>query len=212
VIWAFVSLSPALAFAQASTPDLGGPPPTASSAAPAGSLGSYAWSSTPPARRTGGVRARAKGPEATLPGFESLADGSTRLFVQLTKSVPVEERKAKGVVTYVLKGAHVGIWNNTNALVTVHFNTPVSRARLVPRGADLHFVVELRANVTPTWKMNATKDGTAMLSIELPRGDYLGGAPAPAAPATPAPSAAPAPAPAAPAKSAAPAPSASAPR
>jgi hypothetical protein len=196
-IWAAVSLSPALALAQPTAPAPGAPgpapadtAPAASSAAPAGSLGSYAWSSTPQ-KRVAGVRRHAAGPEATLPGFESLADGSTRLFVQLTKTVPIEERKAKGSVTYVLKGAHVAIRNNTNALVTTHFNTPVSRARLVPHGADLFFVVELRANVAPVWKMVATKDNTAMLTIELPRGDYLGGGPAPVSttPAAPAPSA-----------------------
>jgi hypothetical protein len=48
--------------------------------------------------------------------------------------VPVEEHKARGSITYVLKNAGARVWNNTNALVTVHFNTPVSRARLVPRG------------------------------------------------------------------------------
>jgi len=153
---------------------------------------------------------RRPGPEATLPGFESLADGTTRLFVQLTKNVAVEERKAPGTVTYVLKGAHVGIWNNTNALVTVHFNTPVSRARLVPHGADLFFIVDLRANVAPTWRMAATKDGTAMLQVEFAKGDYLNGAAAPAATAPAA--TAPAATATATAPSAAPAPSATAPR
>jgi hypothetical protein len=118
-------------------------------------------------------RYRHSGPVVQLPGFEQTADGGSRLFVQLSQSVPVEERKAQGSITYVLKGASPRVWNNTNALVTVHFNTPVSRARLVPQGADLLFIVELRAAATPTWKMVESQDKSAMLQIDFPKGDYL---------------------------------------
>ena len=136
---------------------------------------------------------RAGAPDAILPGFETLADGSTRLFVQLTKPASYAAKAARGTLTYVLKGAYVDKRNNFNPLVTVHFNTPVTSARLVPHGSDLWFVVDLRANVTPTVTMDATKDGGAMLRIEFPKGDYLPGegspAPPAAAPPTPAPAA-----------------------
>ena len=198
-LWSALSLAPTLAFAQAAgpstaTPDA--PPPSAtaapnttSAAAPSSSAQhpatGYGWSATkssaPPSggargrRWTGAPRSAA--PDAILPGFETLGDGSSRLFVQLTKSVAIEEKKAPDAraITYVLKGARVHLHNNTNALVTVHFNTPVSRARLVPHGGDVLFVVELRANVAPTWKMTPAKDGTAILQIDFPRGDYLSG-------------------------------------
>ena len=111
-----------------------------------------------------------------MPGFETLADGSSRLIVELTKPVAYETKTAKGTVTYVLKGARVVRRNNTNALVTVHFNTPVTSARLVPHGHDLWFVVELRAHVQPTVSMDAAKDGGAVMHIELPKGEYLPGA------------------------------------
>jgi hypothetical protein len=127
------------------------------------------------------------------PGFETLADGSSRLFVELTKPVAYETKTAKGSVTYVLKGARVRRRNNTNALVTVHFNTPVTSARLVPHGRDLWFVVELRAPVQPTVTMDAGKDGAAVMHIELPKGQYLPEAasnPAPPATAVPPPDAA----------------------
>ncbi len=117
------------------------------------------------------------------PGFETLADGSSRLFVALTKPVTYETKTARGSVTYVLKGARVRRRNNTNALVTVHFNTPVTTARLVPHGHDLWFVVELRAPVQPTVTMDTGKDGAAVMHIELPKGQYL-----PEAAAAPAPS------------------------
>jgi hypothetical protein len=108
-----------------------------------------------------------------VPGFETLADGSSRLFVELTKPVAYETKAAQGTVTYVLKGARVSRRNNTNALVTVHFNTPVTRAQLVPHGHDLWFVVELRASVQPAVSMDAGKEGGAVMHIELPKGQYL---------------------------------------
>lgn len=115
------------------------------------------------------------GPIATLPGFEMLPEGGSRLFVELTQSVQVEERHTRGKLVYVLHGAHVAIHNNQNPLVTVHFNTPVTTARLVPAGHDLHFVVDLRAPVTPTWKTNAGKEGSFVLTIDFPKGSYVSG-------------------------------------
>jgi hypothetical protein len=128
------------------------------------------------------------GAAGAVPGFETLADGSTRLFVELTKPIAYETRTAKGSVTYVLKGARIVRRNNTNPLVTVHFNTPVTSARLVPHGHDLWFVVALRASVAPTVSMDAGKDGSAVMHIEMPKGQYLPGQAAPPSAETPAPS------------------------
>jgi hypothetical protein len=140
------------------------------------------------ASRAPHARYRSSGPVVTMPGFEQTSDGGSRFFVQLSQTVPVEERRAQGSITYVLKGASPRVWNNTNALVTVHFNTPVSRARLVPQGRDLLFVVDLRAAATPTWKVNEGENKTATLQIDFPKGDFL---PAPGAePAASAPKAA----------------------
>lgn len=124
-------------------------------------------------RRVVVQKAGPSGPIATLPGFEMLGDGSSRVFVQLTQTVPVEERKAKGSLTYVLKGAHVSVHNNTNPLVTVHFNTPVSEARLRPAGADLLLVIDLRAPSSPTWKLTPAKDGASILQIDFPKGSFV---------------------------------------
>jgi hypothetical protein len=144
-----------------------------------GNLGGHTYSDKPVVRTGPFKRAkthRATGPLVNLPGFEQLTDGGSRLFVQLSQSVPVEERRAQSSITYILKGAHARVWNNTNPLVTVHFSTPVSSARLVPHGNDLHFVVDLRAAAQPTWKMTEGADKTSMLTIDFPKGDY-GGAP-----------------------------------
>ena len=49
-----------------------------------------------------------------MPGFEQTADGGSRFRAALSVG-PVEERKANGTITYVLKGASPRVWNNTNA-------------------------------------------------------------------------------------------------
>jgi hypothetical protein len=119
-----------------------------------------------------------------MPGFEVEPDGSTRLFVQLSQPVTFETKQGPGSsITYVLKGARVDRRNNYNPLVTVHFNTPVTSARLVPHGKDLWFVVDLRAKVTPAATMEAPKEAgaPATLRIDFPKGDYVPAASAPSA-------------------------------
>jgi hypothetical protein len=131
-----------------------------------------------PARRAPVARAaapRRSGPIATFPGFEQLGDGGSRLHVNLDRSVPIEERRAAGSVTYVLKGAHLRVKNDANALVTVHFNTPVVRARLAPQGKDLLFILELRSAVSPTFKVQENPDKTSTLQIDFAKGDFLPG-------------------------------------
>jgi hypothetical protein len=102
-----------------------------------------------------------------------LPEGGSRLFVEISESVGVEEKKTQRALTYVLKGTHVAHRNNENALVTVHFNTPVTRARLFPSGRDLLFSVDLRADAAPTWKIVSEDDGTATLQIDFAKGSFL---------------------------------------
>jgi hypothetical protein len=157
----------------------GGAAPAADDKKPAssGNVGGVSFNDKPAARRAPTARAavRRSGPLATFPGFELLPDGGSRLFVQLSQNVPVEERRAQGSVTYVLKGAHLRVHNDSNALVTVHFNTPVFRARLTPQGNDLLFVLELRAAATPTFKVTENQDKTATLQIDFAKGDFISG-------------------------------------
>jgi hypothetical protein len=158
------------------------PTPTApdDSAAPAHPVipaTGYGWSDPKPRKASHPPRAsrrvRPDSPDAIMPGFEMLADGSTRLFVELSKPVAYETKTNGNVITCVLKGAHVDKRNNYNPLVTVHFNTPVTSARLEPHGRDLWFVVALRAKVQPTVTLDPAKDGSSMLRVEFAKGDYL---------------------------------------
>jgi hypothetical protein len=177
-----------LAAARAQNAGGGKPQPTASasaSAAPTHPATGYGYSNHKAhhglrvhsgAHHRHGTAHGRSGPVATLPGFQMLPEGGSRLFVELTQPVQVDEHKSRGKLVYVLHGAHVDVRNNENPLVTIHFNTPVSRARLVPHGRDLHFIVELRAAATPTWKTNPGKDGTFVLTIDFPKGTYIRGA------------------------------------
>ena len=158
----WLMLVPGVAFAQA-----------ADANAPAETPAPATAPSTHAAGHVAASRGQATGTSLARPGFETLGDGSTRLFVELSKPVEYDTKVGKGTVTYVLKGARVGRRNSSNPLVTVHFNTPVTSARLVPHGRDLWFVVQLRAKVQPTVTMEPGKDGSAVMRIEMPKGSYL---------------------------------------
>jgi hypothetical protein len=128
------------------------------------------------AKRTTARKAGSKavaGLVATLPGFEMLPDGGSRFFVALSHTANVVEKREARMLTYVIQGAHVALRNNENALVTVHFNTPVTRARLLPVRHDVVFAVELRADAVPVWRMVDASDGSSMLQIDFPKGAFL---------------------------------------
>lgn len=187
--WIALGLAPAIASAQdssnAAPPPGGAPAPAATEKADEkkgdeapkadekkGDIGGYAYSDKPaPVRARRAVRRT--GPFATLPGFEQLPDGGSRLQVHLSQALPVEERRAEGSITYVLKGANLRVHNDSLALVTVHFNTPVLRAHLTPSGHDVLFVVELRSAVTPTFQVTTNADKTSTLKIDFAKGDFL---------------------------------------
>jgi hypothetical protein len=149
-------------------------------------VGGYTYSDKRPARAPV-YHVVHKGPHAAFPSFAMVDAQRSRLTVQLSSVVAVEEKKAAGTVTYVIKGAHVARYNDTHALIAVHFNTPMTVARLRNTGKDVELRVDLRAAVTPTFAVAQTKNG-ATLTIDFPGGEYLAEgartdpAPAPAAP------------------------------
>ncbi|MET0593978.1 MAG: hypothetical protein ABW133_14850 [Polyangiaceae bacterium] len=121
-------------------------------------------------RRHGAPRADAA--VATFPGFRLLPDGRSRIYVELTKSVSVDERRADGMLIYVIHDARVPVRNNRNALLTTHFNTPVGRARLLSVGPDLELVIDLRAAANATQKIVPADGGGARLEIDFAAGDF----------------------------------------
>jgi hypothetical protein len=109
---------------------------------------------------------------ATFPGFRVLPDGKSRIYVELTKAVSVDERRADGMLIYVLHGARVPVRNNRNALITTHFSTPVARARLLTQGSDVELVIDLRQAANATQKVVPADNGAARLEIDFAAGDY----------------------------------------
>jgi hypothetical protein len=109
---------------------------------------------------------------ATFPGFRLLPDGRSRIYVELSKSVTVDEHRTDQELTFTLHDAQVLVKNNRNALITTHFATPVSRARLVSAGNDINLVLDLRKAANATHQVVAGENGSARLEIDFPAGDY----------------------------------------
>ena len=107
-------------------------------------------------------------PMVTFTGFHVFADGSARIWVRLTRGVPVEERAAKGTVTYVLRGARVPGRNNKNPLLTSYFASSVMSARLIPTKHDTELVITLKEAVSPKHRVVERPDGTASVQVDLP--------------------------------------------
>jgi hypothetical protein len=178
--WASFSIA-LLALPSSAWGQAGAGAPSGTTSAPSGTQSSAPGKKKPAAQTASHRPATAtEGPGAVVPGFELLGDGSSRLFVQMPKAVAYETKVGKGTITYVLKDVHVEKRNNYNPLVTVHFNTPVSKARLVPHGHDLWFVVTLRASAQPQVSMEPAKEGGAVLHIDFPKGSYVPSGPSPA--------------------------------
>jgi hypothetical protein len=138
--------------------------------------GGYSWQDAPrkPASKAK-PKARFKvkfdrtAPHATFPGFRMLSDGSSVVWVVLDRRVEVVVTRAQGRVSYLMRGAQVSIRNNTHALVTTHFNTPMSRTRLLPVAGGAELVVELREAVEPTHEIVQGPRGMMVLRVRLPR-------------------------------------------
>lgn len=121
-----------------------------------------------------------KGPVASFPAFRVLPDGSTRIHVEVSAKVGVDERKAEGRLAYRLKGASVPVQTNLLPLETSFFRTPVARATLVEVGdEDIELVVELRQPSTATYKVVDT-DAGMILQVDFPPPATQAPAPPPA--------------------------------
>jgi|GEM_PF-2500060 len=144
-------------------------------AEPPGAVGGYSWSDKPRAR----AKARPRGPStirhyppgtpiATYPGFRMLPGGQSLVWLSVSRAVPVRAERSAGRVVYSLEGARVEVRNNTNALVTTHFPSPVSRVQLVPTATGMQLVVELREPVELTHTVSSGPRGAMILRVEAP--------------------------------------------
>lgn len=133
----------------------------------------YSWSDPKP-KKGGGKRWRKvkvdpNAPIAMYPGFRMLADGKSQVWVYVSRKVSVSPVSSAGRPTFVLSGAQVAIRNNTNALVTEYFDTPVAAARLRPGPAGAELQLELREPVSVTHRVVDGPGGTTILYVDLPK-------------------------------------------
>lgn len=106
-------------------------------------------------------------PVATLPGFHSLGDGRSVVYLELSGRVPVTESRAEGRLSYHLPGVGVPARTNRFDLPTSQFSTPVGHIRLVPGAGGADLIVELRAPAEPSARLARSGRGV-VLRIEFP--------------------------------------------
>jgi hypothetical protein len=145
---------------------------TVKPAAPAGPVGGYSWTEKPARRKAAPAkrkrRAAVSGPLATYPGFRVLPNGVSELVLRVSKKIDVRMQKANGRVAFVLPSVQVGVRNNTNPLITTHFDTPLARARLIEHKEGAELVLELREAVVPKFSVSEAPGGAISLLITLP--------------------------------------------
>ncbi|MCC6666127.1 MAG: hypothetical protein IT375_20395 [Polyangiaceae bacterium] len=134
---------------------------------PAGPTPGYTWSDKP--AKGGKWKPKKKldpnAPIATFPGFRMLGDGSSQLWVHVSKKVAV----TAAATSFVLVGAQVAVRNNTNALVTEYFDTPLARAKLKPDAAGAQLVLEMRESAAAKHRVVDGPGGSMVLYIDLPK-------------------------------------------
>jgi hypothetical protein len=135
-------------------------------------------------------RAGADGAAAvTFTGFDEAPDGTSRLYVKLSRPVTVETVVSGTHLEYFLPGTTIPIRNNKNPLITRHFGVQVVSAQLVPEGGPkekrktkkrakakeppqalgVRLVVETREPVKPRYRIVKNQDGSAVLVVDFPK-------------------------------------------
>ncbi len=107
-------------------------------------------------------------PIASSPGFARLDDGTSRIWVEVTRKVEVLESKTPGRVVYRLRGTAVLQRTNQLPLLTGFFATPVDRVQLAQQGPDLDLIIELREVTDLTHRVVETPRGM-VLQIDFPK-------------------------------------------
>jgi hypothetical protein len=140
-----------------------------------GAIGGYSWSDKPaaaahqPRRHHKRIKIDPNAPIAMYPGFRMLADGSSQVWVYVSRKVNVTAGGSAAQPTFVLNGAQVAIRNNTNALITEYFDTPLARAQLKRDAAGAQLVLTLREPASVKHRIVDGPGGTTILYVDLPK-------------------------------------------
>lgn len=109
----------------------------------------------------------------TWPGFISLPDGGSRIFLQTTGAISYKRADEKSKIVITIDNASVFLNNNRNSLETSHFNTPVNRVYLKSqKKKKLLLIIELRAQAEALVSQSIDPDGFSYLFVDFPAGQY----------------------------------------
>lgn len=106
-------------------------------------------------------------PIVTFSGLHVYQDGSSTLFVDLTRTTTVQVAHAGREVSFLLSGAKIRYRNNKNPLIAEYFKTNVLRARLVDEPGGVRLIVKLREEVPTDHGMTGSQTG-ARLRVDIP--------------------------------------------
>jgi len=108
-------------------------------------------------------------PTVTYPGFQLLAAGASQLWLAVSRTVEVRSERKGSQLIFILGGAQVGTANNTNPLITTHFDTPMASARLLPAKDGARLTIWLREDIEPTHRILPGPRGTMLLEVNFPK-------------------------------------------
>ncbi|MBN1609899.1 MAG: hypothetical protein JW940_24930 [Polyangiaceae bacterium] len=108
-------------------------------------------------------------PIATYPGFRMLANGRSEVWLRVSQPVVVTRKRVDNRLSYFMPGVQIGVRNNTNPLVTTHFNSPISKAQLRPVRGGAELLVQLRESVDAPHTTTQESAGTMLLRVTVGR-------------------------------------------
>jgi hypothetical protein len=111
----------------------------------------------------------------TWPGFTMTETGGSRIFLQTTKSLKYKKKTTKKKIVITFTDTNIFLSNNSNPLVTTHFNTPVRKAYLKKRGKKkVELIVELKSKATADLTIVQTEvsDGYNYVFLDFAKGDF----------------------------------------
>jgi hypothetical protein len=115
-----------------------------------------------------------QGSLVTWPGFQMLADGGSRVFIQSTIEVTPELKRDVGDSwQLVLPGMSLPAGNARLPLDTHFFNTPVRNVRALARGNGVVIVLDMRAKLKPNVRTERAANGYFFTYLEFPAGNFL---------------------------------------
>jgi hypothetical protein len=109
----------------------------------------------------------------TWPGFQMLADGSSRVFIQTSVEVKAELKREGNNWAVLLPGVSLPPGNARLPLDTSFFNTPVKSVRAkLNKPAGVLVQLEMRSQVAPTLHTERAPTGYFFVSLDFPPGSY----------------------------------------